>query len=224
MGLELFGKDMFLPDEPRFTTPNKLDSKIRNRLYWGSENRALAENYSDALIYGVSLTSLIWGPLAAKEPTKAALINMEVFSANSLITNLVKISGGRERPYHHFGTRESEGPTDYASFFSGHSSVAFSQAVTNAMLLSHDYPQHEQLIWTSLLSTAALTAYFRIAGDMHYFSDVVVGASIGSLIAWYITDSQMKRFGLEGEEENDIVFKVSGNRSDFMFIVKIPLG
>lgn len=213
IGLELFAKDHFMPSEPRLSDPNQLDLMLRSKLYLGTARQAQAELWSDRLIYGVSLSSLTWGPLLAKDTERAALINMEVFSINSVITNLIKVSVARERPYHYFKTRHSEGAKDFASFFSGHSSVAFSQAVTNAMILSQDFPKQEGMIWSSLLTLAGATAYLRVAGDMHYFSDIVVGAGVGSLIAWSITRYELERFGED-----------SGSDETFVISFKIPLG
>ncbi len=213
VGVELFAKDRFLPSEPRFSTPNQLDITFRSKMLWEGEKQEQARIWSDRLIYGVSLSSLVWGPLLAADHELAALINMEVFAVNSLLTNLVKIGSGRERPYHYFHTRSPQGPVDFASFFSGHSSVAFSQAVTNGILLSEAYPDQEALIWTSLMTTAGITAYLRVAGDMHYFTDIVVGAGVGSLIAWSITQFEMKRF--EQNPDSGALFRVT---------FKIPLG
>ncbi len=228
-GVELFAKDHYLPTEPRFSTPNQIDVSMRNTLYLGASKQELAKTWSDRLVYGVSLSSLVWGPLLSEDHKQAVLINMEVFAVNSLITNLVKIGVARERPYHYYGSRPSLGPTDNASFFSGHSSVAFSQAVTNAMLLSEYYPERKGLIWSSLLGTAGVTAYLRVAGDMHYFSDVVIGAGAGSLIAWAITRFELKRFN---NPDSDQYFNFSvglpkknaESGMNYQFVFKIPLG
>ncbi len=194
VGIELYAKDHLLPSEPRFSIPNRLDAAFRKKMYWGPTRQEQARLYSDGLIYGVSLSSMVWGPLAAKDPKLATLINLEVFAVNSMVTNLIKIVTARERPYHYYGTAPDRGPIDYASFISGHSSVAFSQAVANAMILSETYPDQSTLIWSTLLTTAGVTAYFRVAADVHYFSDIVVGAGIGSLIAWGISRYELDRF------------------------------
>ncbi len=214
VGYELFAKDQLLPSEPRFSNPNHLDLSLRNILYWGDRKQEQAKVWSDRLIYGVSFSSLVWGPLMAKDPERAALINMEVFSVNSMLTNLIKIAAARERPYHHFQTRPSLGSEDYTSFYSGHSSVAFSQAVTNAMILSQHYPEREDLIWSSLLTIAGVTAYLRVASDMHYFTDIIFGAGVGTLIAWSITSHELDRFDDES----------SASGANFTVSLKIPLG
>ena len=212
-GIEFYVKDHLMPLEPRFSVPNHLDAQLRQKLYWGRAYQEQARVWSDRLIWGVSLTSLVWGPIMAQEHELAALINMEVFAVNSMVTNLAKIMAARERPYHHYGTSKPRGAEDHASFFSGHSSVAFSQAVTNAMLLSESYPEQSGLIWSSLISTAGLTAYLRVAGDMHYCSDVIIGAVAGSFIAWSITRYELVRFGED-----------SGATANFQVVFKIPLG
>jgi membrane-associated phospholipid phosphatase len=161
--------------------------------------------------------------MLAEDKELALLINARVFAANSIMTSLVKIGAARERPYHYFGTRSSEGSKDFTSFFSGHSSVAFSQAVANSMILSRSYPQYESAIWSGLLGVAGLTAYLRVAGDMHYFTDILAGAITGSLIAWTVTRSELKRFGVD-DNQNSITLQSRGNGSNFVISLKIPLG
>jgi len=213
VGIELFIKDPYLPQQAKHSAPNPFDRRMREKFYWGATKQSEAVKWSDRLIYGVSLSSLAWGPMFAKDHERSALINMEVFAVNSIVTNVVKILSARERPYSHYGTSPSRGPRDYASFFSGHASVAFSQAITNAKMLSHAYPDSENLIWTSLLSLAGTTAYLRLAGDMHYFTDIVVGACVGSLIGWTITQHELKRFDSRPSSQTGL-----------MFTMKIPLG
>ncbi|MCF7825827.1 MAG: phosphatase PAP2 family protein [Candidatus Marinimicrobia bacterium] len=223
LGVELFGKPYLTPDEPRFSNPNSFDRLMRNKLWSGLENQDNARVWSDRLIYGVSMSSLVWGPLLANNTNEAILINARVFAANSLLTNIVKMSAARERPYHHFNTRPSEGSKDFTSFYSGHSSVAFSQAVANAMILSRSYPEHDSMIWSTLLSAAGLTAYLRIAGDMHYFSDVITGAAMGSLVALTVTRIELNRFD-KANNDTSALFKYQGTGSNFMVSFKIPLG
>jgi len=213
LGLELFAKEYLLPETPRFSEPNSFDRQMRDLLYLGPERQTAAARWSDGLAYGISLSSLVWGPLLAEAHQRAALINMEVFAVNSVLTNMTKIAVARERPYHHYSTAAARGPVDYASFYSGHSSLAFSQAVANAMILTQQYPDSKRLIWVSLLGSAGATAYLRVAGDMHYFSDIIMGAAVGSLIAWSITHHELERF--DDDPLSDL---------ELMFSLKIPLG
>ena len=223
LGLELYGKSHFVPDVPRFDTPNALDRFMRDKLWIGADNQDKARDWSDRLIYGVSMSSLLWGPVIAEDSKLSLLINARVFAANSILTNVIKIGAARERPYHYFGTRASTGSTDFTSFYSGHSSVAFSQAVANAMILSRTYPKYESTIWTSLLGIAGITAYLRVAGDMHYFSDILIGAVMGSWLGWSITKAELNSFENSGDGANTLL-RYQGTGSNFMISLKIPLG
>jgi membrane-associated phospholipid phosphatase len=66
------------------------------------------------------------------------------------------------------------------SFFSGHAALTFS-LVTSAGVLAHQRQwRTEPYLWGIGLPLAAATSYLRMAGDMHYLSDVVVGALVGA--------------------------------------------
>ena len=223
LGLELYGKSNFVPETPRFTSPNSFDRTMRDKIWAGVNKQDGARAWSDRLIYGVSMSSLVWGPWLAEDTDLAILINARVFALNSIATNIVKIAAARERPYSHFQTRVSEGNKDYTSFYSGHSSVAFSQAVTNSMILSRNYPQHASAIWSTLIGTAGVTALLRVGGDMHYFSDILTGAISGSLIGWLVTRSELKKYG-KYESEVRTSWLLEGSGSNFIVSLKIPLG
>jgi len=223
LGLELYGKPHLLPDSPRFSSPNSFDRYMREKLWFGQDRQDLARTGSDILIYGISMTSLLWGPALSNNRELSLFINTRVFAANSIMTNIVKLAAARERPYSHFQTRKSEGKKDYTSFYSGHSSVAFSQAVTNSMILSRNYPQHGTLIWSTLIGSAGVTALLRVGGDMHYFSDILIGALSGSFIAWSVTRKELKKFGqYETEVRTSLSMQRTG--SNFVISLKIPLG
>jgi membrane-associated phospholipid phosphatase len=223
LGLELYGKTHFVSDTPRFSSPNKFDVYMRDKIWVGLKHQDQARAWSDRLIYGVSMSSLLWGPLLAENPELALLINARVFAANSIMTNIVKIGASRERPYSHYQTRVSEGKTDYTSFYSGHSSVAFSQAVSNAMILSRSYPQHNSLIWSTFIGTAGVTAILRVRADMHYFSDILTGALSGSVIAWLLTRAELRKYDKYEKQPNTSLL-MHGTGSNFVISIKIPLG
>ena len=223
LGLELYGKSHFVPETPRLSSPNSFDRYMRDKIWVGVNKQDGARAWSDRLIYGVSMSSLLWGPLLAEDTELALLVHTRVFAANNIMTNIAKIAAARERPYSYFQTRESEGKKDYTSFYSGHSSVAFSQAVANSMILSRSYPQHESLIWSTLLSTAGVTALLRVGGDMHYFTDILTGALSGSLIAWWVTRAELKKQGIY-EREVKTSLHMQGTGSNIVLYLKIPLG
>ena len=73
----------------------------------------------------------------------------------------------------------------YGSFFSGHTSAAFTVAVFTGEWFSEFYPNsaYKPLVWATSLSLAGFVGALRIAAGKHYPSDVVVGALAGTGIS-----------------------------------------
>jgi membrane-associated phospholipid phosphatase len=86
------------------------------------------------------------------------------------------------------GGKERENPSAAGSFYSGHTSAAFSLAVFTGIWFDNVYSgsSWSKWVWGGGLSAAALVGILRIAGGMHYPSDVLAGAAIGSLIGWIV--------------------------------------
>ena len=132
------------------------------------------------LWYAVGLTILIFGGdqrfLAVGCAAAAAACGVVLF------WNVKKLSG-RRRPNcfqeHCWATLL---PPDQFSFPSGHTITAFSVSVT----LSHFYPD----LTAGLLFCAISIAASRILLGMHFLSDVLAGAAIGTLLglaaAWVV--------------------------------------
>lgn len=126
------------------------------------------------LWYAMGLIILLVGGdqrfLAVGAATVAAALGIAVF------LRLKKLIG-RKRP----GTFESHCwatllPPDQFSFPSGHTITAFAVAVT----LSCFYPE----LTLGLLFCAISVAASRILLGMHFLSDVLAGAAIGTAVSW----------------------------------------
>jgi membrane-associated phospholipid phosphatase len=128
-----------------------------------------------------------------------ALISLEVMSVTAGLQGLVSLMASRERPYGRecggevpADTRDCVGRDRYYSFYSGHSSVSFAAAAVNCM--HHAYvPLYgggaaDDWACVGMFGVAAATAVLRVATDVHYVSDVLVGATIGTttglLLPW----------------------------------------
>ncbi len=74
------------------------------------------------------------------------------------------------------------------SFFSGHTTMAFAGAVFTSTIFSDYYPDSPWRPWLTggLLTAATATGYLRYAAGMHYPSDILVGAMVGSVIGYLI--------------------------------------
>ena len=183
LSLEL-GKNYIGPFNPYSTTPNSLDASIRSGLVWKESAHQAASIGSDIGLI-MSVSSIAWVPLLIDAPYLNGLMTMsQSVISTFLITDLIKIIAGRQRPYAYYKTLSSKGVDDNYSFLSGHSSMAFAMATTGSVLLGEKYPQLRALIYPLFFLTAAATGYFRLAGDYHYFTDVLAGAFLGAGIGY----------------------------------------
>jgi len=72
----------------------------------------------------------------------------------------------------------------HLSFYSGHSSTSFAAAVSGAFLFAEGAPDEASrcVMWATEFALAAATANFRVRAGKHYYSDVLVGALVGSAL------------------------------------------
>jgi hypothetical protein len=112
------------------------------------------------------------------------LIYGETLSLNIFLHSLVKFAVRRPRPFTyqlppraHCATKDCD-----VSFYSGHASTAFAAAVAGSYLFAESAPDRgsRYAMWGFELALASATANLRVRGGMHYYSDVLVGALVGS--------------------------------------------
>jgi membrane-associated phospholipid phosphatase len=181
-------------DERGRDTLNGVDEGVRE-LRW--QNARLAGGLSD-------ITGFVAAPVAAfgtlgaaglsenagaKVPVDA-LLALEAVTTAGVVTQVVKLVAGRARPFVHAYPKEVRAgltstpspPDDNLSFFSGHTSLTFALAASTGTLAELRNYRLAPLVWATGMPIAALTGYLRIAADKHYFSDVLVGALVGSVV------------------------------------------
>jgi membrane-associated phospholipid phosphatase len=108
---------------------------------------------------------------------KSLVVGSSLVTA-SVITNIMKYSINRKRPFEMYPDIQKESGGGSPSFPSGHTSSAFSLATS----LSLNYPE-----WYIILPSyawAGAVGYSRMHLGVHYPSDVLAGALIGSGSAW----------------------------------------
>ena len=197
VGAELcfFSYTQFLHHSPytksKISPPNNFDSYLREKLHWSSSKDELASGVSDILLYGAFVGAIPLSSLYLKNH-ELLLINLEILSINGLITNIVKNVAQRQRPYSFYSNKDDE--DSYKSFFSGHTSTAFAIGTSTAKMLTNYSDIDKKTVWISALGLASATGYFRIAADKHYFSDVFVGAIVGSLIGNTMFDKLTRKY------------------------------
>lgn len=186
-----------------FTQPLGFDTQVRKLL----RARTLGERYDfrDASDVGMSL-SLAW-PLLGDALTTAwwyrgsretaqemALIDLEAMAIAGAAQGATNVFVSRQRPLgHDCGGALPSDALDcrdafrYRSFFSGHSTFSFTAA---ALVCVHHFENEllgapgDALSCAGAYAVAASTATFRVVADVHYASDVLLGAAVGSLVGY----------------------------------------
>jgi membrane-associated phospholipid phosphatase len=136
------------------------------------------------------------------------------------VVHTTKILIKRKRPY----TYNKNVPLKYKSdsssrlsFFSGHTTHAFSSAVFLSTVYSKYYPDSKlkPYIWGVSLLSASITGYLRYASGNHFPTDIIMGAVIGSAIGYLIP-----LIHEINEEEKELVVP-AGNPYNNLFSINI---
>ncbi|TAD87050.1 MAG: phosphatase PAP2 family protein [Bacteroidetes bacterium] len=143
--------------------------------------------------FGISGLALGIGTIAKNRPLQNfALDNFQAQAFTGGLTFAVKQLTRRARPLAGQGAYVWNGPfkgnSKSESFFSGHTSLAFSTAT---MVYLHSKRQW----WVALLAYGSATAVglSRMQQQKHWASDVVVGAVIGATVSAFVYKQQQKR-------------------------------
>ncbi|MFT3926190.1 MAG: phosphatase PAP2 family protein [Myxococcales bacterium] len=189
VGTEL-GKSALAPEDCRWCRTNGFDEGIREGLKW--ENTTAARRASNWVTVGVLPLGLAAIMSVAAVRDHAAdrlpedlLFISEAVALAGLANQGIKFIAGRERPFVHALPEADKGSTDHPSdnnlsFYSGHTSLAFSMAVAAGTVATMRGYRGAPYVWAVGIPLALLSGYLRIAADRHYMSDVLVGAALGT--------------------------------------------
>ena len=108
-----------------------------------------------------------------------ALLALESFALASLVTRIPKTLVGRERPdnWQGNGPYTIKGPLRGSSFPSGHTTASFAVASVIATQF-----RDSKWIPITAYSVAGLAGLSRVYDNKHWLTDVVAGATIGTLV------------------------------------------
>jgi membrane-associated phospholipid phosphatase len=119
-----------------------------------------------------------------------ALVSAEAFAIAAAVQGGANIVGSRERPFGRLcGTEIPEKSVDcepdvrYRSFFSGHATLAFTSAgllCANHLGLGLLGKPWDVATCVGGFAVATATGVFRVMSDMHYATDVGLGALVGT--------------------------------------------
>lgn len=132
-----------------------------------------AANYVQPALLGTFAISTI-----AKEKKLQALMvdGWEASQFALAVSGLLKLASGRARPFEEKGAWHRKGFTRHSSFPSGHTTQAFVLATA----ISEHYPKW--WVQVTVYGFAAGVAFSRINDDVHFASDVLVGAALGTAV------------------------------------------
>lgn len=170
-------------------TLNALDRGARRALRWRDPRWAARLSDVTAFLlspgagYGTLAGAAFHDRAEASYPVDTLLV-LEAFAFAELANEVGKYAAARERPFVHASLAAGEGrepdPDDNLSFYSGHTSIAFSVATASGTIASLRGYRLAPVVWAAALPFAALTGYLRIAADKHSLTDVLAGAVLGS--------------------------------------------
>lgn len=175
----------------RWCASNGLDDAVRDALR--RNDPAAARTASDVLavsspFVGIGLLSLASHDEGAIEhaPLDALLVG-EATAIAMMLNGISKVAFARERPFVHALPDGEKGATpspsdNNVSFFSGHAAFTFAIATSAGTIAQMRGYRMAPAIWGVGLPLALATSYLRIAGDKHYFTDVLGGMVVGSAV------------------------------------------
>ena len=158
--------------------------------------------------FSIALTAGIYGYGYFAEDPEIRRLGIDLGEAafySGAINIIIKYASGRYRPW---STNDNlkfspfERSPRFSAFGSAHTTLAF--AVSTVMA---DYS--DNFLWKAgWFAAAGLVGASRIYHNMHWFSDVVIGGSIGYFIGSFVIDKQ---------EDTDIVITPAGISLTFRF-------
>jgi membrane-associated phospholipid phosphatase len=177
----------------RWCAVNPLDAAVRDALVWSPARIGAADTAGSVVAFGVvpaSAAALVLGAAAhdgrlAQAPADVLVITEAGVLAMDL-DQAVKFAVGRQRPFVHFHTGTGVPADDNLSFFSGHTTAAFSIATASGTVASMRGYRFAPWVWAQGMAIAVATGYLRIAADKHYFTDVLTGALVGSAVGFAV--------------------------------------
>jgi membrane-associated phospholipid phosphatase len=181
-------KSHLAPSACRWCDPPAVDAKLREALVWSHVDGA--RRASDVLGFAVfpvaMATHQVLAARGAGDTDEGWVDVLLVAEAAGIAMDLnqaVKFAVGRERPFVHYGNfaepDRKPDPDDNLSFFSGHTTFTFAVAAAAGTISDMRGYESAPWVWGVGMTLATTTAYLRIAGDKHYFTDVLVGAATG---------------------------------------------
>jgi membrane-associated phospholipid phosphatase len=163
------------------------------------DNQWVARSAGTFRVLGFPGSVLVTGGMyaAGRLMDRPVLADLGLHSAGAIViatavTLGTKSLAGRARPY-----ADPDNPLNfklgrgwmndpYQSFPSGHATAAFATAAAITAEVEHHWPASEVAVGSALFTAAALVGASRIYHNVHWASDTVIGAGIGTFAGWKV--------------------------------------
>lgn len=175
------------PTRCRWCSTNGFDRSIRLHLVW-SDTRG-AGTASDVLASGVLPAAALvhagaqaWRHGDARLGLEDAIVIAEAVLIATDLNAASKDLFARRRP----GAGPNASGAAVKSFYSGHTSLAFSLATSAGTVASLRGYSSAPWVWGAGLGLATCVGYLRVAADAHWATDVLAGAAVSGLVGWAV--------------------------------------
>jgi membrane-associated phospholipid phosphatase len=197
------------------------DDSIRDKLRLNSsEARYAARDASDIALsleatwpfFVDALITAWWYRGSPDAATQMALVDGEALAIVTAVQGATNTIASRERPYGQTcgtaelpdQTNDCQGNVRYRSFFSGHTAFSFMSA--GLICVHHEKLDllggvGDEISCVTAYAGAAATGVFRIMGDMHFATDVLMGAGVGGLIGLAVPLFHYRRANLAPQDK-----------------------
>ena len=170
--------------------------------YTPSRKHGGAAHASDFTLDAASVLPLVLlaGRRSRREAGKIGLLLLETMVLNQGLTDIVKATAHRARPYLHDSSLSPDlvvNGKDRIAFVSGHTSVAAASCFFFGRVFADYYPASrlKPYVWGVAATLPAVTAYLRLHAGQHYPSDVIGGYLLGAVIGYGVPALHRKPIG-----------------------------
>ncbi len=161
-----------------------------------------AQQASDILRTGVIILPIVF---LANHHTRSdfgslLVMGLEVGAITLGLTLGVKHTFNRARPLAYNENAPLEERTSLntrLSYFSGHTSFTAAFSFYTAKVMNDYHPNMKTgfkiAMWSFSAALPVATAYFRVEGGRHFYTDVISGYAIGAFVGWLIPELHKKK-------------------------------
>ncbi|HZS35408.1 MAG TPA: phosphatase PAP2 family protein [Polyangia bacterium] len=164
------------------TQVNALD---RSAIYYNPSLRGVATGVGLVPVAFLLIPFIDAGPRHWRSWLTDFVVIAEALAWDGAVQDVVRRAVRRPRPFLYLdgaGGFERTSAEATFSFYSGHTSFAFTLATSVAFTFQLRHPRSRwcALVWTALLSVATIEPILRVLAGDHFPTDVIVGALTGS--------------------------------------------